>query len=151
MPISRTLRQAARLSLADWWLIAESWFTALYVFLLIRGLPFSTWYRLLLSPESGADENADEGKIKRIARCFAIAANRHPCRLTCLHRSIALLRLYRRRNIPVRLRMGIRKQDETMEGHAWLTMGQRVLNDRQDIADAYTIVDLSSHSAYLNT
>lgn len=43
-----------------------------------------------------------------------------PWRYTCLHRSLVLFHLLRRAGRPVGLHIGVRKNDGTLQAHAWL-------------------------------
>jgi hypothetical protein len=50
-------------------------------------------------------------------------------RTNCLERSLALRWLLRRRGIAADLRIGARKESETLEAHAWIELEGVVLND----------------------
>lgn|GEM_PF-2079910 len=78
----------------------------------------------LLNPEL-------EGKIKRHAAAIAWTARYHPCRPQCLHRSLVLYRWLRNQGIPAQLEVGWGDKI----GHAWVSYGGKVLNDRPDIAN----------------
>lgn len=69
----------------------------------------------------------------RIARLVGIAAYHGPYRATCLRRSLALWWLLRRRGIPAELRIGVRKDGDAFQAHAWVEHAGMALNDRVDV------------------
>ena len=78
----------------------------------------------------------------RIARLVAVAAHHGPYRATCLRQSLALWWLLRRRGIPAELRIGVRKDNEDCQAHAWVERDGQPLNDTQGAAMAYAPFDL---------
>jgi hypothetical protein len=72
-----------------------------------------------------------EREIKRRVAAIAWTASYHPCRPQCLHRSLVLYRWLRNRGIAAQLEVG---WGDKM-GHAWVSYGDKVLNDRPDIAN----------------
>jgi hypothetical protein len=84
--------------------------------------------------------NAGAGASKRvgeIARVVAMAARHAPGDHTCLHRSMALWWMLRRRGLDTRLMMGVRKGDAGLEAHAWVNHAGVVLNDEPDVEHRY--------------
>ena len=59
----------------------------------------------------------------------------------CLARSLTLWTLLRRRGIETELRVGYRKRDEKIEGHAWLEYDGAPINDDNDVTRTYTVAD----------
>ncbi len=55
----------------------------------------------------------------------------------CLSRSLALLYVLRSRGHDAHLHLGVARPDGTFAAHAWVTMGDDVLNDSQDVASRY--------------
>ncbi|MGH2416647.1 MAG: lasso peptide biosynthesis B2 protein, partial [Microcystaceae cyanobacterium] len=78
---------------------------------------------ILLNPEV-------EHKIKRRVAAIAWTARYHPCRPQCLHRSLVLYGWLRNQGIPAQLEVGWGDGI----GHAWVSYGDKVLNDRADIS-----------------
>jgi hypothetical protein len=62
---------------------------------------------------------------------------------TCLSRSLALATMLQRRGISTELRVGYRRKDGIIEGHAWLEYAGKPINERPDVVATYT---LASHS-----
>lgn len=58
-------------------------------------------------------------------------------RPNCLQRSMALWWLLRQQGLSSEFRIGARMREGVFEAHAWVERGDRVLNDRQDIAEQY--------------
>jgi hypothetical protein len=65
-----------------------------------------------------------------IARWQAAAARHLPITTNCLDRSVTLWWLLRRRGIAADLRIGGRKENGQFEAHAWIEVGDVVLDDR---------------------
>jgi hypothetical protein len=76
-------------------------------------------------------------RVGEVARVVAMAARHAPGDHTCLHRSMALWWMLRRRGFDGRLRMGVRKGDAAFEAHAWVNHAGVVLNDDPDVEHRY--------------
>ncbi len=72
------------------------------------------------------------------ARMVATASRDGLVHGNCLEQSLTLWWLLRRRRIPAQLRIGIRKQANKFQAHAWVELAGAVLNDRQDVHREYT-------------
>jgi hypothetical protein len=46
-----------------------------------------------------------------------------------------------RRGVETDLRVGFRRSDGKVEGHAWLELGGRVLNEQEGVAATYTVAE----------
>jgi hypothetical protein len=64
-----------------------------------------------------------------IARLVGIAAAHVPVDVACLHRSLVLWRLLRRRGIPCELRLGAGADGGPFEAHAWVECAGVALNE----------------------
>jgi hypothetical protein len=58
------------------------------------------------------------------------ASRYHVVRARCLHRSLALHRWLRQEGLPCELRIGVRKDGEELQAHAWIELGGHVVNDK---------------------
>jgi hypothetical protein len=72
-----------------------------------------------------------EHSIKRRAAAIAWTARYHPCHPQCLHRSLVLYEWLKNQGISAQLEVG---WGDGL-GHAWVSYGGQVLNDRADIAE----------------
>ena len=82
--------------------------------------------------EPGSDE------VRLDVRMVAAASREGLVRGNCLEQSLTLWWLLRRRRIPAQLRIGIRKQANKFQAHAWVELAGAVLNDRHDVHREYT-------------
>lgn len=106
----------------------------------LRLLGFRRWVTLLsrLTPAcdalavSPANPAASDAALQ-IARLVAAASRHGLYGGRCLERSVTLWWLLRRRCIPAELRIGVRKQGDRLEAHAWVEHLGRPLNDPQDV------------------
>ncbi len=70
------------------------------------------------------------------------AAARHsPGHPTCLEESLALWWLLGRRGIDSELRIGVRKQGEKFEAHAWVERAGAALNEPESVHEHYAAFD----------
>lgn len=72
-----------------------------------------------------------------VARWVDVAARRGVFRSNCLHRSLTLWWLLRRRGLENELRIGVRKGSDQMEAHAWVEYAGEVLNDAPAVRQDY--------------
>jgi hypothetical protein len=80
-------------------------------------------------------------QARRWASLVETALRWAPSSATCLHRSLTLWWLLRRRGIDGELRIGVRKTSDQLEAHAWVEYQGVVLNDREDVNRAYVPFD----------
>jgi hypothetical protein len=59
----------------------------------------------------------------------------------CLQRSLALCLLLERRGFNTQLKIGVRKSGGDLEAHAWVEYFGKVLNDSQDVACNFTLMN----------
>ena len=75
-------------------------------------------------PSSAASKPNDSIEIpftaKRITRLVGIAGRHGPYRATCLRQSLALWYLLRRRRVPAQMCIGVRKENQELQAHAWV-------------------------------
>lgn len=57
---------------------------------------------------------------------------------TCLTRSLTLWAMLRRRSINADLRVGFRRSEGKLEGHAWVEFEGIVLNEAEEVKQSYT-------------
>ena len=96
---------------------------------LLNGLPSLPQ----LGPASGGDAARWADTINRVSG--------RPYGGTCLDRSVFLWFLMRRRNIDGRLRIGVAYDGKRLDGHAWVELDDRVVNDDPDVAEHFTVFD----------
>jgi Transglutaminase-like superfamily len=65
---------------------------------------------------------------------------RRVLRLKCLERSLVLCYFLRKAGTAVTLNVGVQGADDTLKGHAWLSLGDDVVFEREQEALAYTRV-----------
>jgi hypothetical protein len=72
-------------------------------------------------------------EVRAAARLFDRAARRCPCPTSCMHRSLVLWWLLRRRGFASRLLIGVHKEVGRFEAHAWVECLGFVLNDPDNL------------------
>lgn len=89
-----------------------------------------------VSPSANAGSGAS-ARVSEVASVVAMAARHALGDSTCLHRSLALWWILRRRGFDGRLRMGVRRGDPSFEAHAWVDYAGVVLNDDPEVERRY--------------
>jgi Transglutaminase-like superfamily len=98
-----------------------------------------------LSPDARELPESSLQEIQTYARLFSAVARRCPLPLQCLGRSVALCWLLRQQGIDATVHIGVRKENEALDAHAWVQFGDFVINDTENVAERYTRV-LTSYS-----
>jgi hypothetical protein len=78
-------------------------------------------------------EKPELPQAQRAARLVAAAAAEGLYRANCLEQSLTLWWLLQRRGVACQLRIGVRKQAERLEAHAWVEFDGAILNDGEGI------------------
>jgi len=94
--------------------------------------------RLAPRPRVAAEANTNAvAGARHLGRLVSIAAARGPYRAQCLTQSLLLEALLRRRGLAPELRFGARREGSQLHAHAWVTLGEAVVNDSDDVAERY--------------
>ncbi|MBI3696751.1 MAG: lasso peptide biosynthesis B2 protein [Acidobacteria bacterium] len=125
------LVRAADLSWRDWWSLAEAFTTLLVVTVAARTVSFDRLQRRAMTIRDGPARRLDETRemIRRTVWLVAVAANHHPIRMRCLARSVALVWMLARRGCATELKLGVRREEERLEAHAWVEWRGEAVND----------------------
>jgi transglutaminase superfamily protein len=83
----------------------------------------------------------DALSIDRVARLVDIAARHSPVRVGCLPRALALQWLLRRRGIEADLRLGVRKEGDRLDAHAWVEHAGTPLMEAPGVAQRFAPFD----------
>jgi hypothetical protein len=115
--------------------------------LVLWAVGFRRWQALLalLGPVASVPADRDKADLVREGRAMTrlvdAAARRGPYSATCLPRSLTLWWLLRRRGIDSYLRIGVRKEADRLEAHAWVELRGLVLNDDSDVHKRFAAFD----------
>jgi hypothetical protein len=113
----RTLGRFVRSPVALQRFTLEAWWELLVVSVWLR----TPLRRHLLEPALRAQALDRRPPVADpLADAVARASACHLKPMTCLERALALQRLLLRRGAPVKLRIGVRREGEALEAHAWL-------------------------------
>ena len=104
---------------------------------------YVTWTlrRRGLRPLLGRDvtgASADPERARALASAVDAGLGLLPVVPTCLRRSVTLLRELGRAGVSGALHVGVRHVDERLEAHAWVQVGDEVVNDDADLVGTYT-------------
>lgn len=123
-------------------LIFQAWVLLPVTALFLRGVGFRRTQRLLIliSGKSSAPALSPErAKVfaDRTARLISSASLYSPVAVKCLPRALVLWWLLRRSGIDSELRIGVRKQQEKFEAHAWVELFGLALNGQVDDGERF--------------
>ena len=77
------------------------------------------------------------GEVQSTCRMVRAASRYSLSRYTCLEESLTLWYLLRKQGIPACLRIGVRKEKEKFEAHAWVEHGGEALNQDEAMHQHY--------------
>jgi hypothetical protein len=87
----------------------------------------------------------DPGEVRRVSEAVDAGLGLLPVSATCLRRSMTLLRELHRLGLGADLQLGVRQGGGGVEAHAWVQVGDEVVND--DPAVVATYLPLSTSRA----
>ncbi len=131
----RLVDRIGAITFSDAKVLIQAWFLLGLVDLGLRCLPFGVLrkgldWRLMGPPSPNPD--FDPRSIERLRRWVDAAANRHWTEMTCLRRALVLRRLLAGRGVASDLRLGVRREGESLTAHAWLDCGGRIVGAMPD-------------------
>ena len=138
----RKLATFASLSAGQRWLALAAVALAPVARLSLACLGYARTTAMLRALSKGADRRpraAEESLAlaREVARAVAAGTRNAPGGANCLRRSLMLWWLLRRRRVPATLHIGVRKPEGDFQAHAWVRVGDTVLNDSRDVAERY--------------
>ncbi|MGH2457753.1 MAG: lasso peptide biosynthesis B2 protein [Chloroflexota bacterium] len=131
--LTRSLRRFLALSGPERALLIRAYVDLLQIDVALRIFGFQRVVRRV--PPASADRVVrieDRSRAGQYARWLEVAARHHVARARCLQRSLALHRWLRQEGLPSELRIGVRKEAGVLQAHAWVELGDQVVNDRPD-------------------
>ncbi len=100
----------------------------------------SGWVENALVERPGGE--GDIPQAERLARITGAVARRLPLRTRCLHRSLVLVWLLRRRGVGGRLRIGVRRTDQGIDAHAWVEVARSPVNDSPEHCSEFAAFEI---------
>ena len=136
------LVKALSLSRGEWWLLTRAWILLLLVDVGLRSrmMSFRRLQKILAPKSRTLDKSQPEdswGAIRRLRRWVDTAARYHLYPMTCLRRSLVLQRLLGQQGIAADLQIGVRKEEEKLNAHAWLAYHGQPLGEPGNITEHY--------------
>lgn len=145
------------------WLWLTAWLLLPVVVLLLRWFGLRRTQAALLSIHRKGAKNAEEaqslferplrnlcgtprlcgerGFAEVVARLISSAARHSLFAANCLPQSLTLWWLLRRQGIEAEFRIGVRKERQTMEAHAWVEVFGQAINDQADVEQRFQPFD----------
>lgn len=137
------LVKALSLSRGEWWLLTRAWVLLLLVDVALRSgmMSFRRLQKILAPKLRTLDKSQPEDArvaIRRLRRGVDIAARYHLYPMTCLRRSLVLQRLLGQQGIAADLQIGVRKEEENLNAHAWLEYHGQPIGESESISAHYS-------------
>lgn len=88
------------------------------------------------SRETGTGLRSHE-EVRALCRMVRAALRYSFAQFSCLEESLTLWYLLRKRGIPACLRIGVRKENESFEAHAWVELCGEALNQPEELHRHY--------------
>ena len=129
------LRTALGFSVHDWGVFAQAWIWLLRTDLALRVQPFPLVRDWATAGAPGKAVSATESR--RVERLVDCAARHHLYPMRCLRRALVLQRLLWQRGIATELRLGVAREGEALNAHAWLERDGRPLGEPGDVAQRF--------------
>ncbi len=134
-----------KLSWHERWLLTQALVLLPLTFLGLRVFGFNAVYSFL-SRWTNRRGDAQTGQAawptaRSTAAMVSIAARYGIKRANCLPQSLTLWWLLRRQGIAGELRVGVRKEVDSFEAHAWVEYNGLPVNDRPDVHQRYAAFD----------
>lgn len=133
----RSLSWADRRLLTEALLLVSSLRVALWIAPVRRVYATLAW--LGAGGEPAGPSEAE--RVRRVVQAVEMAARNTWGEPTCLHRSLALWWMLRRRGVECHLRFGVRRREGAFEAHAWVEHAGAVINDLPMTAAEYRRLD----------
>lgn len=124
------LRAGALLTRANW-AVSRSPLTAV-----------ARWATRNVSAAPGGSDDVRE-MVYRSEKAVRLAARLHPVEMKCLPRALALAKMLAARGIAIDLKLGVRREDGGIAGHAWVEWNGEVVNESAPVAATYAEFDHS--------
>lgn len=100
-----------------------------------RAVARATRVAMAVEPASQADLEASRADIWAATRALRRARRAWPVPVRCLQSALVLQELLRRRGAAGRVRIGSRLDDDRLQSHAWVEVGDYVLDPQHVWAD----------------
>jgi Transglutaminase-like superfamily len=129
---------ALSFSIQDWILLAQAWSLLLAIDIGLRILPFrkvQSW--LKPPPQEEISAIQAETVIRRSTEFLDLAARHHLYPMTCLRRSLTLQWLLAKGGLDAAVQFGVRRENGTLQAHAWLDYQGRVIDKTPIPADQF--------------
>lgn len=148
MSLRHKLVTAKGLTWREHGLILQAWFLLLGVDWGLRVFPFRRVQNWTLgdqgkvfahsqNAELSVQSESDLRSARQLGAQVSRAARNHVYPMSCLRRSLVLQGLLARRGIAAELRIGVRRDGERLQAHAWVEVAGVPIEEPEEIAAAY--------------
>ena len=146
MSFSHRLHQLQQLTLSEWWilLIAMLFLPLIALSLHWKGYQWTRSWLAKRIPENLNTSVSTEEQLETaisISRMVSVAANHGPYHANCLKKALVAWWLLGRRGIHTELAIGVNKEADEFNAHAWLEYEGNILIDADDVRERFSAFD----------
>jgi len=133
------LRTIRSFTAQDWILLVQAWSLLLAIDIGLRILPFRKIQSWMMPRHHKEISSAQaEIMIRRSSDFVELAARNHIYPMTCLRRSLAMQTLLSKRGVNTDLFIGVRRNQEKLEAHAWLEYQGQPIGEKDPPTGQFT-------------
>ncbi|WP_158971112.1 lasso peptide biosynthesis B2 protein [Paraglaciecola sp. L3A3] len=126
-------------------IVFKAWYLFIFWDLLISYLPYKWWKTSLFKSQHTFSDVA-LAEITLITRLIEKVARKHFVRINCLRRCAVQKHILYKLGYQTELVFGVKKQQENLEAHCWLTFKGQIINDSIEETSTYVaLVDQHSN------
>jgi hypothetical protein len=130
------LRRFLRWPWADKVLLLRAWLALLGVDLGVRLASFDAVQRFIDAHPKRGGANSPE----RLQRFVRHAARHHLWKMACLPQALALRGLLAREGVSSAVVIGVRKEGNALEAHAWVELDGKALGEPADVRERFQVM-----------
>jgi len=135
--IKRKALKAGKLSWGEWADLIRVWWLLVGFDLALRTLPFPRVRRFAEKVRTVHREEDAWKTIENKQATMHIARRNHLYEMGCLREALALQRTLGREGMKAELKIGVRKEGDQLEAHAWLEYEGEAIGEPGAIADQF--------------
>ena len=130
------------LTLTDWFLVIEAWWTLLWVSLSLRFSNLENVQKSIHIASSSAINSTNSlAFAQRLQKLVYLASRLHLPPAACLQRSLTLQRMLAKQGINSQLCIGVNDKVDTVFAHAWVQINDQPIGESEDIQTTFKILE----------
>ena len=134
------LKKCMALASKDKLLVCRLWGAFIYWHLVIAYLPFRFW-RHHITETSTQLKDMPLCKVRQLIKLSESVGRHHVVKVNCLRRCMVQKSMLNRMGISSHLIIGVKKTQQDLAAHCWLTYQNQIINDTQNTTNEYIALE----------